>query len=184
MAQQVLELCENGLALDGRLPAILDGVETPADADEALKFARLCVSKRQHAGAARLFAFAFSASPSLAEDARSDDRYNAACCAALAARSSGEGAAEFDDEQRATWRRQARDWLLAELSARESRLDSGAASDRVELLSSLTHWTEDPDLASLRDEPATVGLSESEREECRTLWRAVESLKHRVEESQ
>ena len=72
--------------------------------------------------------------------------------------------------------------VLAELAAWESRLAGGGATERVQVLEALTHWIEDPDFASLRDEPALAVLPESEREECRALWSAVETLRRRAEQ--
>ncbi len=41
---------------------------------------------------------------------------------------------------------------------------------------SLTHWQNDPDLASIRDVGAVAALPEAEQQACRDLWREVAEL--------
>ena len=79
-----LRRCERLIALQDRLPAVLQGKDKPADAAETLEFAELCGILGQLVAAARLYAEALAASPRLAEDLRTDHRYRAACAAALA----------------------------------------------------------------------------------------------------
>ena len=82
--REKLELCERMLALDARLPALLQGKERPAAAEQ-LELARLCRDYGRPHAAAGLYAAAFAARPELADDLGSGDRYNAACAAARAA---------------------------------------------------------------------------------------------------
>jgi tetratricopeptide (TPR) repeat protein/tRNA A-37 threonylcarbamoyl transferase component Bud32 len=85
-----LEEAEQHLAaLDNRLPAILQGKDRPANVAESLEFAQLCRLKKRYAAAARLYAVAFAADPRVADDLQAGHRYNAACCAALAAAGPG-----------------------------------------------------------------------------------------------
>jgi hypothetical protein len=56
-------------------------------------------------------------SPKLAADLKWQRRYNAACAAALAAAGKGEDAAKLDEKECDRWRKQALDWLKAELDA-------------------------------------------------------------------
>jgi hypothetical protein len=72
------------LALEARLPAVLAGKDRPANTAEGLELAGLCQTTKRYAVAARLFADAFAADPSPADDLSAGHRYNAACCAALA----------------------------------------------------------------------------------------------------
>src|SRR5262249_16815648 len=61
--------CERLLALEARLPAVLEGKERPADAAEQRDLAALCQNyKRLNAAAARFYAAAFAARPELADD--------------------------------------------------------------------------------------------------------------------
>ena len=84
-----LKRCERLIALQDRLPAVLNGKEKPAGASEVTEFAELCGILGQPAAAARLYAKAFDASPRPVQDVRSDHRYRAACAAAQAGRGRG-----------------------------------------------------------------------------------------------
>src|SRR3954454_132851 len=61
------ELCERMIALDARLPALLRGRERPAAAEQ-VELARLCREYGGAQAAAGLYAAAFAAHPSLADD--------------------------------------------------------------------------------------------------------------------
>src|SRR5262249_16638534 len=73
-ATQQLQYCEQLLALDCRLPAILKGDDQPANATERMELALICQYKRFYAASSRFFEDAFAANPKLAEDLRYDDR--------------------------------------------------------------------------------------------------------------
>ena len=60
---------------------------------------------KRYAAAARLWAEALEADPTLADDRRAQHRYNAACAAALAAAGQGEDDPKPDDAARAALRR-------------------------------------------------------------------------------
>jgi hypothetical protein len=140
---------------------------------------RTCVSKpskRLHAAAARFYADAFAAEPRLADDLRFQHRYNAACAAALASCGQGKDTAKLEDKERTRLRRQAVDWLRADLTRGAMRLESGQPADRAEVQKSLRHWQGDPDLAGLRDQPAVARLPAEEQKACRKLWPEVEAL--------
>ena len=62
------------------------------------------------------------------------------------------------------WRGRALEWLRADLAAREK-----APS---ELVATLEHWKQDPDLAAVRDR--LDDLPKPEREAWQTLWAAVD----------
>jgi hypothetical protein len=63
--------------------------------------------------------------PGLAEDLNAQHRYNAARAAALAGCGAGEDAAHLTDSDRAGLRKQALDWLRADLEAWRKILDQG-----------------------------------------------------------
>jgi serine/threonine-protein kinase len=179
--EQQLRLCEAGLALSEKLPAVLSGQARPAGAAEALQLALLCQRHKQlHAAASRLFADAFAAEPKLAEDLDAQHCYNAACSAALAAAGQGKDADKLDAQERARWRKQALDWLRADLQAWRKILDQGKPPQRAAALQALRHWQQDADLAGLRDEKALAGLPGDERDACRKLWADVAALVHKV----
>src|SRR5262249_34322441 len=89
-AFQQLRRLKRPPALKARLPALLEGKEQPADAAEQRDLADLCRKyKKRYVAAARFYADAFGAEPKLADDLQTQDRYAAACAAALAAAGHG-----------------------------------------------------------------------------------------------
>jgi hypothetical protein len=176
----LVKQCEQLVELDGRLPAVLKGDAKPADAAEQLAFAQLCYYKRLFGRAARFCEEAFAAKPELADDLQSQNRYSAACYAALAAAGQGKDEPPLDGPARARWRRQALDWLRADLALRAKQLESGKPTARAEVQRTLRHWQRDPDLAGIRDEAKVAQLPEAEREACRRLWSDVEALLERA----
>jgi serine/threonine-protein kinase len=172
--------CQRLADLDARLPALLRGDDRP-QAGEHLVLADLCLVKRLYAAAARFFADGFADQPRLAEDLRAGHRYNAACAAALAAAGQGQDAGPLDDKGRARLRRQALDWLRADLAAWTKVVDQGPAQARPVGRQTLRHWQKDPDLAGLRDPDALAKLPEAEREACRKLWADVGALLKRAQ---
>jgi serine/threonine-protein kinase len=180
VAARHLQQCERLLLLEARLPALLNGESTPASAAERLDYARLWQSRKLHAAAARCAADAFAADPKLADDLRAAHRYNAACCAALAAAGQGEDAAKLDDKERARLRKQALDWLRADLVLRSKQLASGQPADRATVQQALRHWQQDSDLAGIRDAAWIVNLPAEELQACRQLWADVAALLKRA----
>ena len=102
-------------------------------------------------------------------------RYHAACAAALAGTGQGKDAAGLDEAQRSAWRKQALDWLAADLAALTARAKKAAG--RPIVLQQMTHWLTDPNLSAVRDKPSLAKLPEKEREQWRKLWADVESLR-------
>jgi serine/threonine protein kinase/tetratricopeptide (TPR) repeat protein len=167
--------------LDARLPAVLQGKDHAKDARESLAFARLCGEPyhQQHAAAARFFGQAFAAEPKLEADWQTGDRYNAACAAALAASGRGQDAGELDDKERAALRRQALDWLRADLTAVGRMLDQRPDDPRV--VGTLKHWLEDTDFSGVRGVEALAKLPEAERQPWQKLWADVADLLARAQ---
>ncbi|HEY7425296.1 MAG TPA: serine/threonine-protein kinase [Gemmataceae bacterium] len=106
--------------------------------------------------------------------------YNAACAAALAAAGQGENAMKLTDEERARWRKQALDWLRADLAAWTKMASEGTPSSRRLIAQALQQEQIDPDLVSLRDKDAVDKLPEAERDACQKLWADVETLRRRT----
>jgi serine/threonine-protein kinase len=167
---------ERMVALDARLPALLRGEDKPADPAERAEFARLCSAKQLFATSARLWAEALAAHPGLDDDARADNRYRAAGAAAQAGYGRDRDDPPPDADARRRWRRQALDWLEADLGAAAKLLEGGPSRDRDALPKRLGRWRVDPALAGLRDESALSALPEPEREACRALWARVDAL--------
>jgi tetratricopeptide (TPR) repeat protein len=179
---QQLRQCEHGLALEGRLPALLRGQAKPAGAAERLALAQLCQGHRQlYSASARFYAEAFAEQPRLAQNPQAGHRYDAACAAALAAGGHGKDAAKPDDQTRARLRRQALAWLRADLTAWALLAEKAAPQARQQARRRLRHWRQDPDLGGLRDKAELARLPEAERRACRELWAEVDALLRRAQ---
>jgi serine/threonine protein kinase/Flp pilus assembly protein TadD len=170
-----VEKCQRLVELDGQLPAVLKAEAQPADAAEWSEYAHVCYYKKLYVASARLRTSAFTADPKLADDVEGSHRYDAACAAALAAAGQGADAGPLDAQERTGWRKQALEWLRADLGVIRKRLETGKPLDRVLLQQRLRHWQRDPDLASLRDPDAVARLPADEQEACKQLWAEVEA---------
>ena len=90
-----------------------------------MSFARIAFARHQHVAAARLWAESFTSSPALAADLTTANRFQAARAAALAATERGRGESPSEAGSRARWRKQALDWLSADLTASAALLKCG-----------------------------------------------------------
>jgi tetratricopeptide (TPR) repeat protein len=182
LAPQEMRVYDRLLDLDARLPAVLQGKAKPADTAERLAFAQLCGRyKQRYAAAARLYAEAFAEQPRLAQNLRAPHRYHAARAAALAAGGQGKDAAELTDEERARLRKQALDWLRADLAACAFLLDKVPTQARSLVQQSLQDRQKDAALVSLRDAAALAKLPEAERQAWQKLWAEVGALLKRAQ---
>jgi tetratricopeptide (TPR) repeat protein len=173
--EKYLERVRRYLALDAKLPAVLDGSEPPACAGERLEYAVVCQFKGLNTASARLYAEALAEEPALAAAPEADHRYQAARAAALAGRGRGNDAADLDAKERARLRKQALDWLRADLDRWTERLDSskdGSAAVRA----ALERWGKDAALAGVREPAELAALPEAERSDYVRLWADVQSL--------
>jgi hypothetical protein len=167
--------------LDARLSEFLNGKTKPADAVESLALAQMCqLHKKLLAAAARFYGEAFAAQPVLAEDLPSGNRYNAACAAAQAGCGQGQDAAGLDDKEHVRLRRQALDWLRADLEAWCRLLEKGPDKDRPAIAQQLQHWLVDTDFAGVRGPDALDRLPEAERRDWEKLWQEVDTLRQRA----
>jgi tetratricopeptide (TPR) repeat protein len=176
-----LREAERQAALAERLPAVLKGGDRPKNAAEGLALALMAYQSGHYAAAARLFADALAADPMLADDRRTQHRYNAACAAALAGAGRGKDDPPPDEAAKAKLRRQALDWLRAERAAWTRLLESGPPRARPAIAQRLQHWRRDTDLAGIRDPDALGKLHEEERKAWRELWADVEALRKKAE---
>jgi tetratricopeptide (TPR) repeat protein len=158
------------LALDARLPALLQGKER-ATVDEQLELARLCRDHGQPRAAALLYATAFVARPALAEDLLSGNRYAAACAAVRAAAGEGPECARLGIPERAALRKRAIAWLRADLDLSARRVKAGQRLDW-----SLADWRAEPALASVRDPAELAKLPDAESEQWQRLWADVAAV--------
>jgi serine/threonine-protein kinase len=182
---QWLRMAEQWAALDARLPVLLKRDAQPKDAGERLALAQLCQRhKKLYAAAARWYKEAFTAEPGLAGDLKRQHRYNAARAAALAGCGQGEDRPRPDEPQRRAWRKQALEWLRADLAAYAKAVEGGPAQARAAVGERLVHWRQDADLAGVRDAVSLDKLPEPERDGWRRLWKAVERLLARAQATQ
>jgi tetratricopeptide (TPR) repeat protein len=177
--------CERQLELDGKLPAILSGQRQPADIAERLALAQLCQRqcKKRYAAAARFYGAAFAEKPQLAHDLGLQHRYKAACAAALAGCGQGEDAAKLDTNEHVGLRKQASNWLRADLQAYRQLLDKSAGKSGPEIVRQMQHWLQDTDFTGVRGHAALSRLPEPERGDWQKLWEEVEALRQRSAKS-
>jgi serine/threonine-protein kinase len=158
--------------LHPKLPAYLSGDLQPADNDDRLALAYLCVDERLDAGTVRFYADALEADPKLAEKPSAGYLRDRAITAALAA---ARGDAVGDGEK-ARLRGLALRWLRAELAVWGERLANGKDADRDLVKRVLSSWPRRPDLADVRDEKALAALPEGERKAWADFWADVVAL--------
>jgi tetratricopeptide (TPR) repeat protein len=173
-AEQLATLAE-------RLPRLRSGEDHPRDATECLAVAQMCYDSTRYAAAARFWAAAFQAQPELANDMRSQHRYNAACAATLAGCGQGKDIDKLDDKERARLRPQALDWLRADLEAWRRLRDKGPDKVRSTIAETMRHWLADTDFASVRGPAALARLPEAERRGWQELWSGVADTLARVQ---
>src|SRR5438132_2736256 len=178
---QLVRKCERLVDLEGKLPDLLSGKEQPRDSADRLALASVCQDhKKCYAAAARFYAEAFAAEPNLIGDKPSDDRYNAACAAALAGCGQGKDADAPDPKERVRLRLQALAWLGEDLTGWRRLFAKEADKARGRVLKQMQHWQKDPDFAGVRGAEALGRLPEAERQEWQKLWAEVEGLRQRA----
>ena len=134
VAQTLLAQAERMAAGQDKFADFQNGSYTPASNDERLGLAEVVRDQEANQYAATsLYAAAFAADPKLADDLKAGHRYNAACFASLAAAGQGEDAAKLDNAERTRLRKQALDWLRADLALRTKQLETGKPADRAEV---------------------------------------------------
>ncbi len=173
---RLVKECEHFIELDGRLAAVLRGERHPANPTAYGAFAVLCACKGLNGAAVKLFGEYFAARPNVAGDLTEGTRFRAARCAALAGTGHGADADRADPTKQAAWRRQALDWLRADLDAWTRALQKGDRGSRGTVRRTLRRWQLHRDLAGVRDEPALARLQEAERGAWKKLWERVEAL--------
>jgi tetratricopeptide (TPR) repeat protein/tRNA A-37 threonylcarbamoyl transferase component Bud32 len=169
----LVRAAESLVDLDQRLPELLSNKALP-ESVPPLDVARVCYWKKRYAAAARFYSDAFAAEPMRADNGQLQDRYLAATAAALAGLGHGLDAGDLDDVERARLRRQAFDWLQAEVSARAGRLKGGVeVVTQRRFLDSLRRT---PNLVGIREPGELARLPGPEARRWRRLWQEVDEL--------
>jgi hypothetical protein len=107
---------------------------------------------------------------------KAGNRYNAACAAAVAGSGQGKDDPPLDGAAKARWRKQALDWLMADLTAWSKLLQTGPPQAKQGITQALRHWKADTELAGLREPNALAKLPPDEQQTCRALWAKVDAL--------
>ncbi len=174
---------ERFVELDAKLPSFLKREAKPANTGECLELALMCAQyKKLNRAAADFFAQAFAEQPQLADDLGPQHRYNAACAAALAGCGQGKDADQSDAKERVRLRRQALDWLRADLAAWGRLLEKEPDKAAPALTKTLEHWEQDTDLAGVCGPAALAKLPEAQRQDWQKLWNDVTDLLKRAQE--
>jgi tetratricopeptide (TPR) repeat protein len=179
---QTVRRCERLLELDGRLPAILEGKDAPGSPAERIEIAELCHLKHFDRAAARFYEQAFAAEPTLANEQKTPHRFRAAATAALAGYGQSEDADKPDEKERGRLRRQALDWLRADLEGWRRQLDM--APNKAEVAAHVTKllqvWLTAPGYAGVREAESLAKLPEAERSPWQKFWNDVAETLDRV----
>jgi WD40 repeat protein len=112
----------------------------------------------------------------LSDDRRTQCRYYAARAAILATASSPPYGFPRDVTAQAKLRRQALDWLKADLRAWAKILETCPPQNRLTIVSMLSDWKQDNDLADIRDTAALAKLPAEEQKAFTRLWADVAEL--------
>jgi serine/threonine protein kinase/tetratricopeptide (TPR) repeat protein len=168
--------CEELVEIEGKLPDVLSGKEPAGDALHRVRYAEMCYRKRLYAASARLYREAVTAQPELTSPRRGI-RYNAACSAALAGCGAGEEVVKLTEAERAELRKEALDWLWADLDAWRGLLIKEPTKSRSEVAREMRHWLSDSDFNGVRGQDALGQLPEAERGKWQRLWKQVEALR-------
>jgi serine/threonine protein kinase/Tfp pilus assembly protein PilF len=163
---------------DAKLPKILKGEAQPANVDERIALAEMCQKEfiKLYFASCRFYVDAFAAQPRLTEDLLHGHRYNAACSAALAGCGQGKDADQTDDKERTRLRKQALDWVRADLAAWQKWFEKEPEKVRPILTKTMRHWLGDTDFNGVRGPEAIAKLRESERADWTKFWEDVAAL--------
>jgi tetratricopeptide (TPR) repeat protein len=166
-----ISLTERIAALGPRLPRITHRV-----GGSSSYYADWCSRRQFFAASAGLWSAALEVDSSLSEGPDRNCRFRAACAAAMAGCGQGKDDPPPDETAKTKLRRQAMEWLKADLTALSKLLEGGKPDDPSRCMQMLRTWKDEPGLAGVRDEANLRKFSDEERTEWQTLWRDVEAL--------
>lgn len=178
LAAEWIKQCERHVELDGKLPDILSGKQQPANAAERVEYAKVGYYKQLNAAATRLYREALDAQRDLPATQLNALRYDAACTAARAGADD-----KLTEAERAAHRKQALEWLRANLDSWRGLMDKEPGKNHEEVVRQMRHWQRDRDLNGVRGVDALAKLPEVERKEWQKLWADVATLARAQKES-
>ncbi len=160
------------LALEKRLPAVLEGKDKASAADllELAKMCRQYGKEKRYATVVRLYQVAFKSQPELAEQ----HRHDAACAAILAGCGHGEEGGNLAAGEKAKLRRQGRAWLREELNLCAKQAQTEQARPVLQAMSRLRAWQREAELAGVRDASDLARLPDEELKAWQKLWQDVQ----------
>ena len=162
--------------VEREFPAFLRGEAKPATVTQRLDFAHVAYTRGLHATSARLWAEAIALEPKLASEPTNRLRFAAARCAALAGFGRGKDQPPLNDAARAALRRQALEWLDADLAVASRIVVTGRSKATGAVHEMLQYWKADANLASIRGDEALAKIPETERAEWQLFWEEVDRL--------
>ena len=124
------------------------------DNAERQTFADIADERKMYAGSARLWAAVLEKEPKLGDDRQAARRVNAACAAAMAAAGKGGDEPAPDEAAKTKFRRQALDWLRADLVGWGQFLKAGERGAPSAILRNVGGWKQYPELAGVREPDA------------------------------
>jgi hypothetical protein len=151
-----LQLCERLAALESKRSDVLAGKLEPATAAERFEAGLFCYYVGQPTAAVAYFGRALADEPSLTD--KTGNGYVAALAAVKAA-------ATADGSEAARLRRQALDWLRADLASFKQ-----PAADVTAVRAEVARYRHHPALAPVREGPALANLPKAERDEWQKFW--------------
>ena len=110
-------------------------------------------------------------------------RYLAASAAALAAAGKGIDQPPLDELGRSRWRKQALDWLNADLAYWSTQAETGVPQSMALVRRALQNWRVDRDLTSVRDDSHLQRLPQGEQKAWQAFWSDVAALLKKVEDN-
>jgi serine/threonine-protein kinase len=171
--------CEHNLGLEDSLSLYLDKKRTPASALEFQGLVALCRCRQLHAAEARFYTAWLAGLPDR-DPERAELATRAAGAAVLAGCGQGKDVGGLSAEQRRAWRKQAKEWLEAELKRQAELAGSDQAPDRQRAARELETWLNERDLAGVREETSLTELPVEEREQWQAFWAAVRQVRDKA----
>jgi tetratricopeptide (TPR) repeat protein len=174
-----LSTAERCVELEANLNAILSGVAKPANVRDQIFVAGMCKKKlKRNVQAVKLYRDMFAANPKL-PDGLFGLRLSAASAAVLAGCGQGEDVATINDAKRAELRRQALEWVAADLAIYLKHAVEPAR--RPMALQAIRQLQRSADFACVRDPAGLVKLPDAERTEWQKLWGDVAEILKRTD---
>jgi len=174
--KNLLKKVNQKIMVSAKLQSLVRGEYQPGTNLERFALAELCLRENLHYTAVKLYSAAFASDPKIADELLTYSyRYNAVCHALLASTGVGTDSAKLNDSERTRLRRQALDWLKADLVVYQTWLGKGSNDQNRSVIVRLTHWQKDPDLSPIRDKAPLSNLPPEEAKAFTQLWAEVAS---------